>query len=387
MAAIEHRESILKYFQDGLTYEEILEFLRVYHDCIISLSTLKRFIRKQGMTKRPLERVRCTMRELEEAVNEELCGSCANVGYRRMHRTLTNKGIVCRREDVRKVVKRLDPQGVNDRRRKRLRRRKYRNQGPNSVWHIDGHDKLKPYGFSIHGCIDGFSRRIIWLEVNSSNKLPETIAKFYLDACRKLKGIPVKIKADDGTEHALIEPIHVYLSSLNRDEVDGSFGITTSPQNQRIESYWATLQKDKIGWWKRFFRDMTDNDLLDTSDPVLLDCLRYCFMGIVRKDLESVKSDWNNHIISKSRNGGPSGRPNCMFFLPHLYNVDNFLVETDEEEIDAFTPVVNHNARDYSEEFVEFADYFLHEDEDPNTPEEALNRYIFLLEKIVACSS
>jgi len=161
MAAIEHRESILK-----LTYEEILEFLRVYHDCIISLSTLKRFIRKQGMTKRPLERVRCTMRELEEAVNEELCGSCANVGYRRMHRTLTNKGIVCRREDVRKVVKRLDPQGVNDRRRKRLRRRKYRNQGPNSVWHIDGHDKLKPYGFSIHGCIDGFSRRIIWLEVN-----------------------------------------------------------------------------------------------------------------------------------------------------------------------------------------------------------------------------
>jgi len=327
------------------------------------------------------------MRELEEAVNEELCGSCANVGYRRMHRTLTNKGIVCRREDVRKVVKRLDPQGVNDRRRKRLRRRKYRNQGPNSVWHIDGHDKLKPYGFSIHGCIDGFSRRIIWLEVNSSNKLPETIAKFYLDACRKLKGIPVKIKADDGTEHALIEPIHVYLSSLNRDEVDGSFGITTSPQNQRIESYWATLQKDKIGWWKRFFRDMTDNDLLDTSDPVLLDCLRYCFMGIVRKDLESVKSDWNNHIISKSRNGGPSGRPNCMFFLPHLYNVDNFLVETDEEEIDAFTPVVNHNARDYSEEFVEFADYFLHEDEDPNTPEEALNRYIFLLEKIVACSS
>jgi len=174
---------------------------------VFSLSTLKRFIRKQGMTKRPLERVRCTMRELEEAVNEELCGSCANVGYRRMHRTLTNKGIVCRREDVRKVVKRLDPQGVN--RRKRLRRRKYRNQGPNSVWHIDGHDKLKPYGFSIHGCIDGFSRRIIWLEVNSSNKLPETIAKFYLDACRKLKGIPVKIKADDGTEHALIEPIHV----------------------------------------------------------------------------------------------------------------------------------------------------------------------------------
>jgi len=80
-------------------------------------------------------------------------------------------------------------------------------------------------------------------------------------------------------------------------------------------------------------------------------------MGIVWKELESAKSDWNNLIISKSRNGDPSGRPNCMFFLPHLHNVDNFLVETEEEEINAFTLVVNHNARGYSEEFVQFAFY------------------------------
>ena len=23
------------------------------------------------------------------------------------------------------------------------------------VWHVDGYDKLKPYGFPVHGCIDG----------------------------------------------------------------------------------------------------------------------------------------------------------------------------------------------------------------------------------------
>jgi hypothetical protein len=37
------------------------------------------------------------------------------------------------------------------------------NPGPNFAWHADGYDKLKPYGFPIHGCIDGFSRRLIWL--------------------------------------------------------------------------------------------------------------------------------------------------------------------------------------------------------------------------------
>ena len=28
-------------------------------------------------------------------------------------------------------------------------------QGPNYIWHCDGNDKLKKYGFCIHGCIDG----------------------------------------------------------------------------------------------------------------------------------------------------------------------------------------------------------------------------------------
>ena len=40
-------------------------------------------------------------------------------------------------------------------------------QGPNYVWHCDGYDKLKPYGFPIHGCIDGlvlvFYVVIVWI--------------------------------------------------------------------------------------------------------------------------------------------------------------------------------------------------------------------------------
>ena len=37
------------------------------------------------------------------------------------------------------------------------------------IWHIDGYDKIKPYGFAIHGVIDRFSRKILWLRVASSN--------------------------------------------------------------------------------------------------------------------------------------------------------------------------------------------------------------------------
>lgn len=34
-------------------------------------------------------------------------------------------------------------------------------QGPNFVWHLDGYDKLTPYGFPIHACIDGYNSVII----------------------------------------------------------------------------------------------------------------------------------------------------------------------------------------------------------------------------------
>ena len=49
------------------------------------------------------------------------------------------------------------------RKKKTIKRRTYETNGPFDVFHIDGNDKLKRFGFAIHGCIDGFSRKLIWL--------------------------------------------------------------------------------------------------------------------------------------------------------------------------------------------------------------------------------
>ena len=202
------------YFRKGYTYLEMLEFLKVHHKRTISLSTLKRYLKKMNCFRRPLFGRRINFNEVKEIVQEELYGSGSNLGYRRVWSHLSSSGILLRREDVGLALRELDPENVDKRQRRRLRRRKYRNSGPNYVWHIDGHDKLKPYGISIHGCIDGYSRRIIWLEVAATNKMPELIAKYYLDAVKQMKGKPKIIKADDGTEHSVIEPLHVYFSEV-----------------------------------------------------------------------------------------------------------------------------------------------------------------------------
>lgn len=303
-----------------------------------------------------------------------------------MYRSLVSQGLICRQADVRRIIKSIDPDGVTRRQRRRLHRRKYISQGPNFVWHIDGHDKLKPFGFSIHGCLDGFSRKVMWLEVGPTNKMPEIVAKYYLDTVKKIGGIPMQIKADDGTEHALIEPIHILLRNLDADDEEAmeSFSIITSPQNQRIEAYWSILQRDRIGWWRRFLRDISDMDLFSNDDPVLVDCIRFCFMELIRNDLNSIRTQWNSHIISKSRNAGPRGRPDSMFYLSHLFEAENMIIKVDAAEINEFYSDVTANVLDYSEEFQDFATTVMHEEGKglPQNPTEALDLYLFLLQKI-----
>ena len=60
----------------------------------------------------------------------------------------------CETSRIMECLQKLDPDGVGDRRKKRLRGRAYHSKGPNFIWHIDGYDKLKPFGFNVHGCID-----------------------------------------------------------------------------------------------------------------------------------------------------------------------------------------------------------------------------------------
>ena len=73
----------------------------------------------------------------------------------------------------------------------RLHQRTYTCPGPNLSWHVDGYDKLKPFGLSVHGCIDGFSRRLLWLQVQRSNKNPRVIANCFLEYVNATLGCPV----------------------------------------------------------------------------------------------------------------------------------------------------------------------------------------------------
>ena len=100
------------------------------------------------------------------------------------------------------ILRELDPNGVAARLSRRLERRTYTVPGPNSIWHIDGYDKLKPFGLCISGCIDGFSRKIIWLNVYNTNNNPIIIRGYFLESVKNL--CPCVVRGDYGTENGLV---------------------------------------------------------------------------------------------------------------------------------------------------------------------------------------
>ncbi len=140
------------------------------------------------------------------AIHKELQGSGKCLGYGTMwKRLLTTYKIHVKRSPVLELLWIMDPEGVNRRKSHRLIRRKYSNPGPNFVWHMDGYEKLKPYGFAIHGAIDGFSRKILWLRVARSNNDPKIIANYYLSALKQFGKVPTLLRCDQGKEITLIQ--------------------------------------------------------------------------------------------------------------------------------------------------------------------------------------
>ena len=154
-------ELIVTYFRRGFLYQDILKLVKKRCDITLSIRTFHS-IRKGLKLKR--KNVSFLTNELINDVQESIESGGENRGYRNIRQRLIQKGKPYTFNSVRLALKSIDPDGVARRSKHRLKRRKYINCGPNYVWHIDGNDKLKPFGFCIHAGIDGFSRKILCLK-------------------------------------------------------------------------------------------------------------------------------------------------------------------------------------------------------------------------------
>ena len=141
-------------------------------------------------------------------IKHELRGPSAGHGYRFMwYKIKTTYGTQVRRSTVMKILWEEEPAETLLRKYRYIKRSVYTCNGPSNTWHAEGNDKLKPYGFPIHGCVDGFSRKILWLKLTRSNNKPVVPASYFVKTVSKWNLVPEILRTDCGNENYLMAGI------------------------------------------------------------------------------------------------------------------------------------------------------------------------------------
>ena len=341
-------ETIVHYFKHGHTYSEIIDFLSA-QNIVMSIRTLKRRIKNLQLSRKKMN---VNEEELRSTITKETPGPSAEIGYRSLwHKLRCSRGVFVPRDKVMSIARELDPNAVEQRKRKTLHRRHYKSAGPNDCWHIDGYDKLKPYGFPIHGCIDGYSRKVLWLKVVKSNNDPKNVALLYLETIFDLGYIPKNIRSDCGSENVDVAGIHTF---LRRDVNDESSGIEahrfgTSHHNQRIEAWWSQMRKSQTNFMINFFRQLVD-EVYNPEDPLHKACAWFCFEPLINKNLQEFKEQWNSHFIRRSQYCEVNGRPNYLYSFPSIGKSDQKQPIRSETDFAVVTESLNLQTEDVEDQ-------------------------------------
>ena len=213
-----------------------------------------------------------------------------------------SKGITIQRRRIRESLNRVDPKNTAARWGAVIKRRSYFVPWQNSLWYLDGHHSLIRWKFVIHGCIDGKSRKIMFLHC-SSNNLAETVNTLFLNAIRDNGNFwPSRIRVDYGVENVLVCDEMVNYRGLNRN----SFIAGPSTRNQRIERLWRDVFRCVAVTFYYTFYAMEQTGILDLDNELHLFVLHHIFLARINYSLSEFKALFNDHRLTTENNWTPN---------------------------------------------------------------------------------
>ncbi|KAF5332377.1 hypothetical protein D9758_019101 [Tetrapyrgos nigripes] len=128
-----------------------------------------------------------------------------------------------------------------------------------SLWHMDGNEKLRLWGFYVYRCVDGYSRVILYLYC-TNNKRAKTVAAAFLDAV-ECYSWPSRMRGDWGTENNEVERLMI----AHWGERHNAYLWGRLTHNVRIERMWRDVWKDTLEMFHKVFFYLEEISLLDMN--------------------------------------------------------------------------------------------------------------------------
>ncbi|XP_074646401.1 uncharacterized protein LOC141902527 [Tubulanus polymorphus] len=200
-------------------------------------------------------------------------------------------GLRVQRDRIRESLRRVDPDGIDERKRKTLKRREYWVPGPNFIWHVDGNHKLIRWRIVIHGGIDGFSRIPVFMRCSNNNRA-DTVFRSFKNAVERY-GLPQKVRSDHGGENVLIADYII----AHPDRGPGHFITGRSVHNQRIERLWRDVYSLCTSTFYNLFHSLEEECLLIADNDVDLYVLHMVFLPRLQNSINRFIDAWICHKV------------------------------------------------------------------------------------------
>lgn len=315
------------------THAHLLRRLEQHFGITISLRTLQRVLQRTQLTR--TARYVPADTELNAVIADVQSDHANQVGGRLMLEYARSRepDWNISQERLRELLRAHNPAAVQIRRELHLHPRAYASRGPNHVWHIDQYDKLKPY-FPIHACIDGYSRKVLWMRVVPSNNNPVNVVELYLDQVERAGGCPLVTRTDRGNENELVAAMQRFFRSfqVDDDRAYRSHRWGSSPSNQRIEANWSRFRRGGGGEWIDALDRLRQRGYLDDSDPRIRHIFQIICLPILKKWIDEWVTVWNRHRIRRSRSHNMvPGKPIQLYVAPIAPAIDCLQPVTDNQ--------------------------------------------------------